>query len=598
MVKQPHKHSYFSIQMRTLLIKVFANILLVPPLLLFYYYIQRYYGVGINYYFIKFTSMGTIQIIITAFSSALFIYLYYKKKMRFKLPNPYEKFYIKDLFLLLLPMTPIMQYIIMNQDILSLYDSLILFVIFIALSLILSLLIPIILGIIASKKIFMIAGLSFSYFLFNMASVSASLNYSWHMAGNNILLLFILVIIFIILFTIYLFDRKFLYMAIVFIFITNSLYFLYYENNTLKISKIYAAKSNISKEKNSKFVSKIYALTKGKILKKHPDIFLLTYDAYVENETMLQYGIDNIEQEKYLAQNGFHIYNGVYSLAAATISTMSRVLDINLFYRSGTTVRNPISGNGAVQNILTENGYETFGIFPNDYFFQKVGQHYTHNYPKLNPPYNVLAKGILTGIFSHSWLYSSPKTFSETKKNVLSSTSHKSKFVYSHEKFPNHSQNSGKALGNEILIYKNKLSIANKQMRKDIDTIMNYSPNAIIIINGDHGPYLTKNCTYLNRNPGYYKIEDVNQLDIQDRYGCFLAIKWPDDARINHNKIKILQDIFPSVFAYLYNDDSMLSSRLEQKIFCSRINLCGVLVEKGVIIGGKDNGKFIFNSID
>ena len=51
-------------------------------------------------------------------------------------------------------------------------------------------------------------------------------------------------------------------------------------------------------------------LAAGKTAQKTPSVYLMTYDSYVENETMLKYGIDNSEQEKHLQALGFKIYRG------------------------------------------------------------------------------------------------------------------------------------------------------------------------------------------------------------------------------------------------------------------------------------------------
>ena len=71
---------------------------------------------------------------------------------------------------------------------------------------------------------------------------------------------------------------------------------------------------------------------------------MLTYDAYVGNETMLQYGIDNSEQESYLKNLGFKIYNGTYSISNNSLLTMGSVLDVS----KKSKLRFVTSGNGSV----------------------------------------------------------------------------------------------------------------------------------------------------------------------------------------------------------------------------------------------------------
>ena len=97
-------------------------------------------------------------------------------------------------------------------------------------------------------------------------------------------------------------------------------------------------------------------------------------------------------------------------------------------------------------------------------------------------------------------------------------------------------------------------------MLEDVRLAIANNSDAIIIVAGDHGPYLTKNCyaTILK-----HEMSEIDRLDIQDRYGSFLAIRWPEDRPDESGDIKILQDIFPSIFAYLYDDRTYLDFRVD-----------------------------------
>ena len=54
-------------------------------------------------------------------------------------------------------------------------------------------------------------------------------------------------------------------------------------------------RSSVSTEDN-----KLLQLVDNQISLNYPNIYLLVYDSYVVNETMLSYGIDNSEQENYI----------------------------------------------------------------------------------------------------------------------------------------------------------------------------------------------------------------------------------------------------------------------------------------------------------
>ena len=113
----------------------------------------------------------------------------------------------------------------------------------------------------------------------------------------------------------------------------------------------------------------------------------------------------------------------------------------------------------------------------------------------------------------------------------------------------------------ETELFKDRLDLANDEMKQDIETITQNDPGAIVVVAGDHGPYLTKNCTTILA--GHYDISEISRLDIQDRFGTFLAIRWPTEDFSEYDDITVLQDIFPAIFAYLFKDDGFLEAKVD-----------------------------------
>ncbi len=111
-----------------------------------------------------------------------------------------------------------------------------------------------------------------------------------------------------------------------------------------------------------------------------------------------------------------------------------------------------------------------------------------------------------------------------------------------------------------------------------------------MILAGDHGPYLTKNCTGTS---SHYDASDINRLDVQDRFGTFLAIRWPTDDFAEYDNITVLQDIFPVVFAYLYDDSQFLTAKVESETL-SPWRISGVSVSNGILRGGVNDGEPLF----
>lgn len=535
---------------------------------------------GINYEFV--TWLYQWLLIVIPICAAYLIYRRYAKRETVNYIHHAEAFSSKDLFLLLLPMAPIVRYIVLNQDVLSGWDSIMVFAIFLAVASVISFLVPAVVCRLGSRRVCMILGLSFSFILFDMASIA--FKSGWYLSGNPWTQVTLFAGFFTMYLIIYIWRRKILIISAVAFFIVST------SSSLIAFEEIRSHDKGMIVNSSR---SDIFEYTAGKALKRKPDIFLLVYDSYVENETMVQYGIDNNTQEEYLTRNGFHIYRGTYSLGLSTKVSMNSVLDLEM-NSEGTAY----SGNGAVQQILKNQAYETIGIFPSDYFFRIIGSSYHQSYPIQELlPYQPLVQSIFEGEFRFDRNFSSTNyaEYVSKKQAVLSSRADKPRFLYAHSSRPGHSQNSGRALGNEIEMFKKNLVKANAEMREDIEAVKQYNPRALVIICGDHGPNLMKKSSWTGSNNQYGKSE-ITRLDIQDRFGSFMAIRWPKNANIDHDQINILQDIFPVVFAYLYDDASIVDARMEQLTVGERV-ISGVRVRDGIIEGGIDDGRLLFDSM-
>ena len=176
------------------------------------------------------------------------------------------------------------------------------------------------------------------------------------------------------------------------------------------------------------------------------------------------------------------------------------------------------------------------------------------------------------------------------KINLFSEESEDPKFIYMHSNFPTHSQNSGACLPNEVEFFNERLLRANLEMRQDVETIIENDPEAIVIVAGDHGPYLTKNCSSTGDS---YDISEISRLDLQDRFGTFLAIRWPTEDFEKFDDIIVLQDLFSAIFAYLFQDQRLLESKIEPATL-EEETVSGAAVVDGMIEGGVHSGESLF----
>jgi len=533
---------------------------------------------GINFYFIGFLCKYSV-ICFIIISILFFIFWLSNKNNDEKFMITKEKINIRNFILILIPFTPIMRYILSNRNILSLKDSLIIILISLAFSSIYILVIPYLVRFISIPDITMSLGTAFVFTIFFMPTLSNLL--SWSNYGNYLIQLIILIFVFTICLGLMKIEsEKYLFFFVIAYFVFNNLFII---NQNLSIKKPIIQTSE----------EKILSIINKKKPRITPSIYLLVYDAYVNNETMLSYGIDNRPQEIFLEEEGFLIYRNTYSIGAGTLSTMSRVLNASRDYYGD--IRRGVSGDGVVHRVFKKIGYKTFGLFPYDYMFINLGSNYDFSIPKIKTEaYNLLIFAILEGEFRFDIGFDEVpyEDFVESKQRILSEMSDFPVFVYMHSRLPGHSQNSGVCRLDEIEIFERNLFYANIEMKNDLLTISQNDPNAIVILAGDHGPYLTKNCHDTNN---IYDISEITRQDLQDRFGTFLAIRWPGDQYYNYDDITVIQDLFPVVLSYIYDTPKFLELKISSRSEDFH-TVSGAYIENCIIYGGKNNGEFLFES--
>lgn len=484
-----------------------------------------------------------------------------------------------DLILLLLPLTPVMQYVLINADILTLLDAAVVVCFFAAGAALLVLVFPTLLGRTGASRPAMYMGLAFAFSLGYMAVLTNQAG--WHEWGSLKIQLPVLAGVWIISWLLFRLNlRSVLHLMILAFFMANSVAQLHSQN---------AAGYPVVDDQTD---NKLLALIGSRQPNMTPSIYLLVYDSYVGSETMSAHGIDNQSQEQYLRDLGFKIYPQAYSLAGGTLKSMSRVLNISPTYVLDKEGRKAVSGAGVAQRLLKGLGYTTYGVFPSDFYFRGSTPTYDYSFPGYRSSSTLLIRAILEGEFRFDVGFGeiTQEQYTQEKKRVFAESVDKPKFVYTHSERPGHSQMSGTCRPNEAELYARDVKKANLEMQDDIKAILEHDPTAIMIVAGDHGPRLTKDCVA----PGeIYDLSEISRLDLQNQYGTFLAIKWPAGEFEQYDDIRILQDMFPAVFAYMFADPGLLDARLEPTTI-EPDSVSGARVDNGVIVGGMDDGEPLF----
>lgn len=482
-----------------------------------------------------------------------------------------------DFLLILFPLTPIVQYILANQDILGLKSSVYVLVYYIVLSLLLIVLIPRFLSGLISKNMSTAIGLAFTFIFLNMSDFGRSTR-PLYIAS---IFLAVFLLSFVLLFS---HKKRILVLLASVLFVTN---FLFGFKNISQVTQ------DIPEENGHE--NQLFSLFENREPQNKTNVYIMVYDAYPNEETMQAYEYDNSYQYNYLLDNGFTIYDGTYSLGASSIISMSSVMSLYNFPTTEQT-RKMLAGEAFSYKLLRKIGYESEYLTKDDYMTKN--QKTTHNFmfPSNRDsidPHKIIINAINEGEFRFDLDFSSVTydDYIRVKKERLERNKHKPIIHHSHDDNPGHSQNSGVLLPNETELFIERLEVANREMKNNISSIRENDSEAIIVILGDHGPYLTKNGIGLQD----YEIDEIDRIDIQDRFGTFLAISWPDNDFVDQLDINLIQDVLPAIISYIYQDASLYDKlAMQRKIFNPSI-IGGVDIVDGKLYGGQFNGDPLFD---
>ncbi len=513
----------------------------------------------------------------------LIFFLFRKYSENFKFKKKFQIPELKDFFLIALPMSPVLDYALLNTEYLNIFGFAYLIGITLTFTIFFSFILPIIFSYFSSYKILMVSGLSLSFTILTMAKISNNPN-SHVFDSQFVTQGLYLILSFSVVYLIYLFNKRVAYFSVVLFMISGLMvsFASFFSENSIGNDNNNSYKlSNFLKNKNNKIIHK-------------KNIYILVYESYAGLETLNFYGFDNTDQLNFLKEIGFKTYHGIYSNASKSLDTTSRILEIEGELPKHT--RHYTSGNAFSLNIFKENGYETIGLFKNSYFFGSSPIKWDKYYPKANV-IKLGGKSITQTIFEGEFRFNIFDEFSDyekylkLKKEYLTSIN-KPTLFYTHNARPGHSGLSGKCNPNENSLYFEGMREANVEMKNDILDILSNDNDPIIVLLSDHGPSLTKNCRELR---GYTK-SLIDKYDLQDRYGTFLSIYWPKDINFIDQNVVITQDIFPIILSNITNNKNLFNElKVERKFFDRyKNNVNGINVINGIITDGKDKDKPLF----
>lgn len=477
----------------------------------------------------------------------------------------------------LLSISPVFRYIINNQDIVNFSDIAIIVISFVLMAAVPIVVIPYLLGKVVSDRLLLVVGAAFTFTLLNMATISQM--FKWLEQGDIVIQLSLFAVAMV---AVWLFMRM----------KKNDLVFfvIFFLVGTVGVQALSQGDEQTTQNRTD---NSLVDLVPDLEPERTPNIYILIYDGYVPNEIMLRYGIDNSEQESYLVEQGFTMYPYNYSVGIFSLTTMNTTFNISTEYDG----RLGVDGNGRAHHLFRAMDYQILGLFGTDFFFQGLDEEPNYDFYSpgtiLLPTQQLLTTAILMGEFRYDIsIPTMPQEEYAALKQEKFANPDNPQFTYMHTLSPGHSQNSGVCLPDETELFAERLQEANQEMTQDIETLLANDPNAVIVVAGDHGPYLTKNCNALDN---FYPASEIDRLDIQDRYGAFLAIRWPSDDFSEYDEITVTQDILPAILAWMYEDRTLLDLKIPP-VTIMNDRSGGVGIDNGIIVGGADDGEPLYLS--
>lgn len=331
----------------------------------------------------------------------------------------------------------------------------------------------------------------------------------------------------------------------------------------------------------------LYKKVQNKLQNKRiPNVYFLIYDGLTGPTVMNHYNLDY--KLDYLSGYDFKIYGDILSNHFTSIKTIASVLEVSKSspIKKASNQRKNMVGFNLVDRIFESFSMPRTYLASNHFFKGQIQKDGSQIESVGEESFNGLLKGVLIGEFKFDIELKHQFGGDEYEIRKHKLLKNNRGFIYVHNPYPGHSQNSGICLESDKEVYKERLEIAYKAMKKDISVIIENDPSSIIIIAGDHGGLLSGDCKGLKTR----NFKGATLPIFTESHGTFLAIRWPDNNYQKYDKFESLQGVFLSIFAYIAKDESLLNYLPKGKIcmgeFCTD--------QSGTVLNGKDKGKNVF----
>ena len=330
---------------------------------------------------------------------------------------------------------------------------------------------------------------------------------------------------------------------------------------------------------------------------RKPNVYYIVPDGYPNAEALKTiFNLDATDFHGHLELSGFTVYPSTFSNYADTMSSMSSLLGTEHHYYRGSVGnlefldarKYIVSAENPVGKMFRRNGYQIHYIHQDGFLFSSgcfVDSCWPMPFwgndefmdllvsPRLRSkllPASVL-EPTATGGVRKDRQTRSELFIQRTLQHVDSmSERHIPHFTYVHLDLPGHSfpgPQTREQLASFRKDYGKDIQRANAEILSIVSHILTRDPNALIIVNADHGAWGYGNILYVEKE---LLLDKADYLKGLDHLGALLAIRWPEAAHRYDQGLRTNVNLFSHIVSYLSESKDVLATKVPDDGFVWR----------------------------
>ena len=346
---------------------------------------------------------------------------------------------------------------------------------------------------------------------------------------------------------------------------------------------------------------------------KRSNVYFFVLDSYTSIAAIKTMGLVGVEGltsfYSKLQDQGFILYPNFFTNFQRTNYAMASYFNMDTKHRGNSIYRSSVvpdlqeivASTNPVYKIFSDNKYDIKKILSDRFlvgnrcktcvFGNEQRQRYLSLFDKIvafnlltpiiDSPPKKLPQSFFkqqSSYYTHDWRIDrkTQHVLTHLAEQYHGSNSH---LTFVHFYLPYHTELTGRCdQGYETQKYSERLSDTHRVLLPEIKKIIENDDQSLIILAGDHGPFIFDQCS---SNPAMRTIEEIIEPQ-----GAFLAIKWGGgdyDGRYDRH-IKSSANLFRYIFSYLMGHEQLLQNKPDDDAFYLVANKIVKTIDDGVIV--------------